>query len=57
VGDAPRVPPEKNQYGFDAQLLEVTGGLKTDPDGLAVTFSTTEAEAVYMGGVAVAFPI
>jgi hypothetical protein len=51
------VPPEKNQYGFDAQLLEVKGGLKTDADGLAVTFSTTEAEAVYMGGVAMAFPI
>jgi RNA polymerase sigma factor (sigma-70 family) len=57
VGDAPRVPPEKNQYGFDAQLLDVTGGLKTDPDGLAVTFRTTEAEAVYMGGVAMAFPV
>jgi hypothetical protein len=57
VGDAPRVPPETNQYGFDAQLLEVEGGLKTDPDGLAVTFSTTVAEAVYLGGVAVAFPV
>ena len=52
VGDATRVPPEKNQYGFDAQLLEVDGGLKPDPDGLAVTFTTTDAEAVYIGGVA-----
>ena len=26
VGDATRVPPEENQYGFDAQLLDVDGG-------------------------------
>ena len=57
VGGATRVPPEENQYGFDAQLLDVDGGLKQDPDGLAVTFTTTDAEAVYVGGVALAFPL
>jgi RNA polymerase sigma factor (sigma-70 family) len=57
VGDAARVPPEANQYGFDAQLLDVQGGLTADPDGLAVTFTTTAAEAVYVGGVAIAFPV
>jgi hypothetical protein len=57
VGDATRVPPEQNQYGFDAQLLDVDGPLKQDADGLAVTFTTTDAEAVYVGGVAVAFPV
>jgi hypothetical protein len=57
VGDAARVPPEANQYGFDAQLIDVHGGLKQDPDGLAVTFTTTDAETVYLGGVALAFPV
>ncbi len=56
VGDAARVPPETNQYGFDAQLVDVKGGLKPSPDGLTVTFTSTDAEAVYLGGVAMAFP-
>ena len=57
VGDAARVPPETNQYGFDAQLVDVKGGLKPGPDGLTVTFTSTDAEAVYLGGVAMAFPV
>ncbi len=57
VGDGSRVPPEANQYGFDAQLLTLSGAFQVAPEGLTVEFTTTDAEAVYIGAIALVFPV